>query len=105
MLGNAKKILIETETLETFTLRMTGPHAVRLYCDRCRTMEEMLDLNVAADVSGAPARELIRRVESGVLHSPESTSGHLLVCRASLEREINDDPGLRPRGELMESGE
>jgi hypothetical protein len=57
----------------------------------------MLDLNSAADISGAPARDLLLRVESGELHSPEDTSGHLLICRRSLERAINQDDRLRPQ--------
>ena len=65
----------------------------------------MLDLNVAADVSGIPARELVKRVETGLLHSPENSDGHLVVCRASLERQINDDPGFCTRGELWEKSE
>ena len=95
-MANAKKILIETETTETLRLRITGPQAIRMYCPECEAVEEMLDLNSAADVSGAAARELIRQVQDGQLHSPESPNGHLLICRASLEEAINREEVLRP---------
>ena len=87
--AKAKKILIETETTETFRLQITGPTATRSYCPECETVEELLDLNSAADVSGATAREIFSRVEQGELHSPESSNGHLLICRASLEQAMN----------------
>ena len=86
---NAKRILIETDTTETFRVRITGSRAVRLYCRDCEATDEMLDLNAAADVLGASAREIVTRVESGELHAPEVSSGHLLICRASLERATN----------------
>ena len=95
---NAKKILIESETTETFTLRIRGLQSVRLFCPECEAIEEMVDLNSAADVSGAAARELLRRVESGELHSPETPSGHFMICRGSLEHAINSDAGLQPFG-------
>ena len=99
---NTKKILIETESHETFRLHAFGPEAVRAYCRQCERVEEMLDLNSAADISGTTARELIRLVESGLLHSPEDTSGHLLICRGSLEQAINSDKELRPRALMLE---
>jgi hypothetical protein len=95
-MANAKKILIESETTETFRLRITGPQAMRSYCSVCGTIEEMLDVNSAADVSGAAAREIVRRLELGELHAPEISSGHLLICRGSLEKAINTDKHLRP---------
>ena len=95
-MANAKKILIESETTETFRLRITGPQTVRSYCPDCGATEEMLDLNAAADISGTTAREIVTRVESGELHAPEMPTGHLLICRASLESAINADDRLSP---------
>ena len=102
MSPNTKKILIETQSREVFRLRIIGPEIARLYCKRCEKIEEMLDLNSAADISGAAARDLLRRVESGELHSPEDTSGHLLICRRSLEQAINQDVRLRPQAFELE---
>jgi hypothetical protein len=92
----AKKILIESETIETFRLRITGPRTMRSYCSLCDAIEELIDLNSAADVSGVTAREILSRVELGELHAPEISSGHLLICRASIEQAINTDKHLRP---------
>ncbi|HUR99041.1 MAG TPA: hypothetical protein VMZ26_13325 [Pyrinomonadaceae bacterium] len=69
---------------------------VSLYCPECGTIEDMLDLNAAADVAGASAREILTCVETGELHAPEMPGGHLFICRASLEAAINADQRLRP---------
>jgi hypothetical protein len=102
MSPNTKKILIETESREVFRLRMIGPGIEQLYCESCGKVEEMLDLNSASDISGATARDLLLRVESGELHSPEDASGHLLICRRSLESAINQDETLRPQAFELE---
>lgn len=102
MSPNTKKILIETESREVFRLRIIGPEIARLYCEYCKKVEEMLDLNSAADISGAPARDLLLRAESGELHSPEDASGHMFICRRSLERAINQDETLRPHAFELE---
>ena len=99
---SAKKIVIETESSETFTLRISGRNTSQLYCEECGRSEEMIELNVAADIASVSAREILSRLDTGVLHSPESTNGHLLICRGSLERQINHDPRLILNGELWE---
>ena len=81
---------------------MIGAEIARLYCKDCEKVEEMLDLNSAADISGASARDLLQRVDSEELHAPEDASGHLLICRCSLERAINQDVRLRPQGFELE---
>jgi hypothetical protein len=88
--------LIETESREVIRLRMIGPEIKRLYCERCEKVEELLDLNSAADISGAAFRDLLQRIETGELHSPEHAGGHLFICRRSLEQAINRDERLRP---------
>jgi len=99
---NAKRILIESETTETLRVRLIGPTTVRVFCTDCEAMEDMLDLNSAADISGTTARDLLTRVESRELHSPEISSGHLLICRASLELSINADRALRKAALMLE---
>jgi hypothetical protein len=44
----------------------------------------MFDLNSAVSFSGVGARELIRQIEAGTVHSSEMASGHLLICKTSL---------------------
>ena len=84
MTTNAKKILIETEQSETVVLRLIEEAAITAYCETCGSEAKMLDLNSAVNYSGRPARMLMREIESGVIHSTETESGHLLVCSASL---------------------
>ena len=96
-----KKILIESETTETVRLKINGPQTSRLYCQECDAVEEMLELNSAADVTGIPARDVLELLAKSVLHSPETTTGHLLICRASLELAINADSRLRPAPMLL----
>ena len=99
-MANSKRILIESETTETFRLRVSGPQVARLYCPECETVEEMVDLNSASDISGTAARELLGLIVAGALHSPDTARGHLLICRASLEAAINVDSRFR-NGALM----
>lgn len=100
-MANAKRILIETETTETVRLKIKGAQTCRLYCQECNRDEEMLELNPAADVAGVPARDILDLLARSVLHSPETTRGHLLICRASLEEAINADSRLRPAPTLL----
>ena len=82
---NTKKILITTESREIFIVRINGKEIFRGYCESCAAEAEMFDLNSAVSFSGLGARELIRQIEAGTIHSSEIASGHLLVCRNSLK--------------------
>ena len=83
MISNAKKILIETDCTETLILR-TAPRLTRFHCPECVQEVAMLDLNSAVTISGRGARELIRDLEAGELHSWQTSDGHLLICWRSL---------------------
>lgn len=83
---NAKKILIETEQSETVVLRLNREAAMAGYCEKCGGEAKMLNLDSAVNYSGRPARMLMREIESGLIHSTETTSGHLLICEASLAK-------------------
>jgi hypothetical protein len=85
MFANAKKILIETESTETLTVRFIGSHrSVNGFCDRCDRDSEMHDLNSAVSISGRGARDLIGEIAGGQLHTVQTPSGHLLICGNSL---------------------
>ncbi len=86
MTTNAKKILIETEQSETVVLRLIGKTAITAFCEPCGADAKMLDLNSAVNYSGQPARLLIREIETDGVHSSQMASGHLLICRNSLQR-------------------
>lgn len=81
---NAKKILITTESAEVFIVRFNGRSNIRGFCADCAAESDLLTLDEAVTFSGKGTRELVRRVESGEVHSIETSSGHLLVCRSSL---------------------
>ncbi len=78
----AKKYLITAESREIFILRKNK--SVRGYCVECRTEVEMLTLDAITTQHGTPTREIFRLIEQNLLHSIETESGHLMVCRNSL---------------------
>jgi hypothetical protein len=91
---NAKKILITTESHEIFVLR-TGERA-RAYgqCFDCECEVEILTLDRAVTHSGIRTGELIRMAERNKVHSIETSMGHLLICKKSLDghcRERRED--------------
>jgi hypothetical protein len=85
-MANAKRILIETESRETFVVRTSSPRVAIAYCESCAIETEMLDLNAAVTRSGCGAREIIREIDAGRVHSSQTPSGHLLICANSVER-------------------
>ena len=87
MSRNARKILIETDVRETFSIRIGRSHVVRSYCEACGADDEMIDLNAAVTATGIAASKLLDRIAAGVLHSPKSVTGHLLICLSSLKRQ------------------
>ena len=87
MTRNARKILIETDVRETFSIRIGRSHVVRSYCETCGADDEMIDLNAAVTATGIAASELLARIAAGAVHSPKSVTGHLLICLSSLKRQ------------------
>ena len=87
MSGNARRILIETDVCETFSIRIGSNHVVRIFCESCGEDDEMIDLNAAVTATGIPATGLIERIANGSLHAPKTPTGHLLICLRSLQRQ------------------
>lgn len=89
MMQKAKKYLITTETHEIFIVRH-GREKIYGFCSECGNEVEMLNLDLAVTHSSKNARELFVLIERGAIHSIETESGHLLICRNSLmfERHI-----------------
>ncbi len=83
-MANARKISITTESREIFIISGIEGGNLLEHCSGCANTVEMLTLDQAVVVADMPARELIRQIESGAVHSMETASGHLLVCEASL---------------------
>jgi len=83
---NTKKILITTESHEVFILRTdTSDHAYG-HCRDCGREVEILTLDQAITYSGIRTGHLIRLTEANRVHSIETSMGHLLVCKESLDQ-------------------
>ena len=87
MSRNARVILIETDVRESFSIRIGRNHLFRIYCERCRADHDMIDLNAAVTATGITASDLIQRIADGSIHSPKLSTGHLLICLASLKQQ------------------
>lgn len=83
---NAKRILITTESREIFIVRMNGKSDVQRFCETCAAETSMLTFDESVSAAGKTAREMIRQIEAGAIHSAETASGHLLVCQNSLRK-------------------
>ena len=70
---------------ETLVIRTGITRAVSGRCPRCPAATELLNMDSAVDLSGIDTRHLFGLTETGMVHSVEAASGHLLVCRRSLE--------------------
>ena len=87
---NSKKIFITTKTSEIFIIRRGRRKLIRVFCHGCEREVEMLTFDEAVSFSAQNTRELIRRIDSGLVHSIETASGHLLVCKQSLEEDLKE---------------
>ena len=85
MFGISKKILITTKRSEIFVIRRSQNKLIKSFCKDCEREVFMLTLDEAVDETGSSVRELIRLIDAGAVHSVETESGHLLVCRNSLK--------------------
>jgi len=83
---NAKKILITTESHEIFVLRTDRRDRAFGQCRVCDREVEILTLDQAITQSGIRTGELVRMAEKNQIHAIETSMGHLLVCRESLEQ-------------------
>ncbi len=85
----AKRILITTESREIFIVRRVGNPTIRGFCETCAAETDLLTLDEAVGFANKSTRELIRKIESGAIHSTESASGHLFICEESLRQAAN----------------
>jgi|SRR5688572_1510774 len=89
MPADAKIILIETESTETWIMRVAGKIQPTAFCEHCLMETPMVDLNVAVSATGIRASELLAALAAGIIHSPDTETGHLLLCLTSLKKEID----------------
>jgi hypothetical protein len=80
---NRKKYLITTEKYEVTIVQRT--QVLYKYCAECKTNVEMLMLDAVTSTTGKRTREVFQLIEHHLVHSIETESGHLVVCRNSLK--------------------
>jgi hypothetical protein len=90
---NLKKILITTESHEVFIVRLAGGSNIQGFCALCAEETVLLTLDEAVSFSALHTRELLRQIECAAVHSVETASGHLLVCRRSLASCLQEKKG------------
>lgn len=96
MPNNEKTLVVEQRSAEQIVVRHERVRFAKTYCDACGQISEMLMLDAAVSVSGAPTRQIVALIDGGHAHSAETPNGHLLVCRASLETTLRSRAGPEP---------
>jgi len=78
-----KTTIVTFESRERMTIRRSAFRMVA-WCERCGADVQMVTPNEAGALFGADARAIFRGVESGEIHSIETTEGALMICVTSL---------------------
>jgi hypothetical protein len=86
-MNHIKKTLTITTTREYFAMKMRP--TVTAFCDRCRTDVPWLYLNDAAVFGRIPVRKIFGLIESGEIHSRETSDCQVLVCHESLTQNLS----------------
>ena len=83
-MSNVKKIVIRTESQETFILQTNSKGRAFGRCRQCDREVELLSLDLAVSASGIKTSELVRKIDRNEIHAIETESGHILICSESL---------------------
>ena len=83
-MSNVKKIVIRTESQETFILQTNSRGRAFGRCRQCDREVELLSLDLAVSASGIKTSELVRKIDRKEIHAIETESGHILICSESL---------------------
>lgn len=78
----SKRIYTRTVTMERYS-RAEPPAA--LFCFACERPSEMMPIALASAKSGISMRCLFRLTEADGVHSTDTDSGQMMICRRSLE--------------------
>ncbi|MGI8786355.1 MAG: hypothetical protein ACR2HG_01155 [Pyrinomonadaceae bacterium] len=76
------------ELHETIVVR--SPKSFRSFCGGCKAENDFLAFDAAVSFCGLRARKILFEIESGAVHAQETASGHLFVCRQSLEKKLKE---------------
>ena len=85
-----KKTLTITTTREYFSMKMRPTATLTAFCDRCRTDVAWLYVNDAALFSRLPVRKIFGLIESGAIHSRETSDCQVLICHESLTENLTE---------------
>jgi hypothetical protein len=92
MTTKAKKFLITTFSHEIFIVRVNRQTTIHGFCPRCEAEVEMLTFDAAVSLSGIGGRAVVSQLAAEEIHSLETASGHLLICRISLHNGLQKEP-------------
>jgi hypothetical protein len=87
---NAKRILITTESHETFTLHINSKNGAVGRCDKCDAQVEILSLEQAVSLTHIHTRDLVRLVDTAQIHAIETNTGHYLICSTSANKYLRE---------------
>lgn len=59
-------------------------------CRACGGRSEFVTINQAAGLAGTGWREMVRRIDSGEVHSAETATGEIFICARSLECQTSE---------------
>ena len=82
---NAKKILITSESHEIFILKTGSKGRAFGRCRQCGQEVEILSIDRAVSASGFKTSDLMRKIDANEIHGIQTESGHILICRESLD--------------------
>ncbi len=83
---NAKKILITSESHEIIVLRNASEYPLRDDCEQCGRSVDFVTIDEAVCTSKLSTLVIVKQTAAGELHTIEAASGHLLICRDSLDK-------------------
>ena len=81
-MAKSKKIFSRLITYERFSVAPS--QLLVLFCAGCDRPSEMLPISQAAVEAEISTKKLFRLSEDGLVHSVETETGQMLICRQSL---------------------
>jgi hypothetical protein len=81
---NSKKLLISQISQEKIMVSKVILRSRKMICPICETETEMLSLDSAVSISGISTRQILDESKNNFIHTIETKSGHIWVCRKTL---------------------
>ena len=83
-MANLKRIYIRTVTVERYLMSNDGANPIWMFCKACGHSTEMLTMQRASIETGVSMRNLFRLSEDHLIHSTETDTGQIMLCRKSI---------------------